>query len=638
MAIGVSVRNRNGSTSSVSSSGGVARTYSSSRSSSMPQNTAMRGAIARRSSVGSDNKIYGTGGTGKDYVYNPATGNVMVNGNVVRPGDKNYNATVGAMKNDGFDFNPSKPNKKPSSSSGSSSSSSSSSSKPNSSSSSSSSGSVSSAPSGTVSGNTPNSPRPTLTPYETSDKNKQHYQNNTSTHLMKATAKLDPNDKRMTVDQHGNWVSDQFGKDAGGTFVLKGGDPNKKVYMNENNKQHFADNYGGTGGFFYDENNQVTYRNKEQEQEYMKKQGIYSDEQIANATGTEAMRTDKYYNIFGDKNKFTPGNNEKMDKFIAEKYKGMTPEQLQAYKANTDSMLERNAISSIDGTMVNDESYNYAPIAFAPQEMQENLSFMLYDEMRKAGGIQNFEGMSTLALDSALNKAGLSGMFDINQVQEPYMLEQEIQRIAQMQGDSAELVIDGKVIMDALVENGALKEGYTYNQETGEIGVDPQYVQVGDILMDKGEAMRWYGNQEGHSVQRARNENVTGMMQEEPLEWRAKYNPESMTDEMKADLEMERQIKAELEQLTLQLGMLDEQMGMGDGIPMVLGSGVGGAGNGFGNGSGKNTNNGFGFGYGNGGNSEFNGVTGGGRSAVYGTSQNYTQANKQLLNAIGRRM
>ena len=156
--------------------------------------------------------------------------------------------------------------------------------------------------------------------------------------------------------------------------------------------------------------------------------------------------------------------------------------------------------------------------------------------------------------------------------------------------------------------------------------------------MDKGEAMRWYGNQEGHSVQRARNENVTGMMQEEPLEWRAKYNPESMTDEMKADLEMERQIKAELEQLTLQLGMLDEQMGMGDGIPMVLGSGVGGAGNGFGNGSGKNTNNGFGFGYGNGGNSEFNGVTGGGRSAVYGTSQNYTQANKQLLNAIGRRM
>ena len=192
--------------------------------------------------------------------------------------------------------------------------------------------------------------------------------------------------------------------------------------------------------------------------------------------------------------------------------------------------------------------------------------------------------------------------------------------------------------MDALEERGALKEGYTYNQETGEIGVDPQYVQVGDILMDKGEAMRWYGNQEGHSVQRARNENVTGMMQEEPLEWRAKYNPESMTDEMKADLEMERQIKAELEQLTLQLGMLDEQMGMGDGIPMVLGSGVGGAGNGFGNGSGKNTNNGFGFGYGNGGNSEFNGVTGGGRSAVYGTSQNYTQANKQLLNAIGRRM
>ena len=634
MAVGVSIRNKNGSTSSVSSSGGVARTYSSGGGrSSTPQNTAMRRAIARRSGWGSDDKVYGTGGTGKDYVYNPATGNVMVNGNVVRPGDSNYNATVGAMKNDGFDFNPSKPNKKPSSSS-----SSSSSSRPSSSGSSSSSGSVSSVPSGTASGNKPKPPKPTLKPYETSDKNKQQYQNNTSTHIMKATAKLDPNDKRMTVDQHGNWVSDQFGKDAGGVYKLRGGDPNQKVYMTEDNKNNFADNYGGTGGFFYDENNKTTYRTKEQEQAHMRKQGIYSEEQINNATGTEAMRTDKYYDIFGDRNKFTPGNNEKMDAFIAEKYKGMTPEQLQAYKASTDSMLEKNAISSIDGTMANDESYNYAPIAFAPQEMQENLSFMIYEEMRKAGGIQNFEGMSTLALDSAINKAGLSGMFDINQVNDPYRLDMEVQRMAQMQGDSAELVIDGKVIMDALVDSGALKEGYTYNKETGEIGVEEGYVQVGDILMDKGEAMRWYGNQEGHSVQRARNENVTGMMQEEPLEWRAKYNPESMTDEMKADLQMERDIKAQLAELTLQLGMIDEEMGMGDGIPMVLGSGVGGAGNGFGNGNGSNTNNGFGFGYGNGGNSEFNGVTGGGRSAVYGTSQNYTQANKQLLNAIGRRM
>lgn len=631
MAVGLSVRKKDGTTSTTNTTTATPRTSGGTTSS----NTAMQRAIARRSGVGSDNKIYGTGGTGKDYVYNPATGNVMVNGNVVRPGDSNYNATVDAMKNDGFNFNPGGTSGGSSGSSSSSSSSGGSSSRP-------STGTSNKRPATSTSTSTTTSTPTTTTsttlkPYQTSNSNKQQYQNNTSTHIMKATAKLDPNDPRMTVDQHGNWVSDQFGKDAGGTFVLKGGDPNKKVYMNENNKQHFADNYGGTGGFFYDENNQVTYRNKEQEQEYMKKQGIYSDEQIANATGTEAMRTDKYYDIFGDKNKFTPGNNEKMDAFIAEKYKGMTPEQLQAYKASTDSMLERNAISSIDGTMFNDESYNYAPIALAPQEMQENLTNLVYEGMRKAG-ITNFIGTSTATIDSALNKAGLSGMFDVNQINDPYLFEQELQRMAQANGDSAELVIDGKAIMDVLAESGALKEGYTYNQETGEIGIDPNYVQVGDMLMDKGEAMRWYGNQGGHSVQRARNEKVTGMMQEEPLEWRAKYNPESMTDEMKADLQMERQIKAELEQLTLQLGMLDEQMGMGDGIPMVLGSGVGGAGNGFGNGSGKNTNNGIGFGYGNGGNSEFNGVTGGGRSAVYGTSQNYTQANKQLLNAIGRRV
>ena len=437
-----------------------------------------------------------------------------------------------------------------------------------------------------------------LKPYTTSATNQAQYDNTTSTHIMKqAGAK--------------SWTAFEHGKDDKGTYQIKNGN---KVYMNDKNKQYFASNYGGTGNFQYDANNKVTYDDK-----------------------TQAMRTDSKYDIYGDVGT-NSAEKQALKDAERQKFLAMSPEELAQYKANSTSQLEKNFISTLDGTMKFDKNYDgYAPIAIAPNEMQENLQNLVYDYMRQ-NGIQNYEGMNTKYLDEMINKNGLSGLLDINQVNDPYLLEQTIQQYAKQNGDEASLEIDPGVIMQALVDGGALKEGYTYDPKTGQIGVQKGYVQIGDMLMDEGEATRWYGNQQGHAEQRARQEQVDKQMYEEPLEWRAKYNPESMTDEMKKDLEMERQIKTDLEQLTLQLQYLEQLEADGEGLPMVLGGMATGAGNGSGSGSGTSGNTNGGTLYGNAGNSEFLGVQGGGRSAVYGVSQNYTNANKNLLNAIARRV
>ena len=440
------------------------------------------------------------------------------------------------------------------------------------------------------------------------------YNNPYSTHIIGATANLDPNDPRMTVDQYGNWVSDQYGTDNKGTYVLKGGDPNKKVYMTDQNKKYFPSNYGGTGDFMYDANNKVTY-----------------------TEATKEMRTDKDYALLGDVNKFSP---EKLQQYIDydKKYEGMTMAQLQEIKKNA-SLLERNYISSMDGTMFEDGKFKgIAPIAVAPESMQENMQNYLYNYMRD-NGINNFNGMSTKQINEMLNASGLGGIVDINNVNVPYVLEQQIKAQAQAKGDEAYLDIDPKVILDEIVANGGLKRGYLYNNQTGEITVDPRYVQIGDVLADRGEAIRWYGNEQGWFDQRSRNEQVTGKTEETPLELRERYAPQTMTEEMKIDLAQEREIKTQLEQLTLQLQEIEalEQGGSGSGLILSSSGGVSGLG---GNGLGRNnTNSNQYYGtYGMGGNSTYKGVTGGGRNAVYGISQKYTNADINLLNALSRRI
>lgn len=541
-------------------------------------NTPVAASTTKTATTASDGKYYNTGVSGKSYVYNPTSGNVMVNGKVVSSTDAAYNATLSAMKNDGISV-PSTTTK----------------------------------PTTGVSGASTSTPSTINKPYQTSSTMKSQTGTNTSTHITKASGQLDPNDKRMTVDQNGNWVSDQYGTDNTGTYVLKGGNVNNKVYMNDTNKQYFANNYGGTGAFSYDANNKVTYDGK-----------------------TQAMRTDKDYNTLGDANKFSP---DKVNDYVnyGKKYEGMTAEQLNQAKQSATG-LEKNYISSIDNTILQDGKFKgVAPIAFTPEAMQENLANFVYNDMRKEG-MGAWQGVNTKAIDEMLNSSGLAGMIDVNNVNVPYIIEQQIKAQAKANGDNAYLEIDPKAILSELVNNGGLKEGYLYDQKTGQITVDPRYTQLGDTLADKGEAVRWYGSEQNWFDQRTRNENVTGQMAETPLELRARYQPDTMTDEMKADLETERQIKTELEQLTLQLAELDKLSG-GSGSGLVLNTGSLGAGAGSTSGlsNGNSTNTGYGL-YGAGGDSTFNTVTGGGKGAVYGTSQNYTNADINLLNAQARRL
>lgn len=57
-------------------------------------------------------QIYKTGGSGKNYVYNPDNGNIMVNGRVVQKGSNAYNSTYKAMTADtGYDFSGNSNNK-----------------------------------------------------------------------------------------------------------------------------------------------------------------------------------------------------------------------------------------------------------------------------------------------------------------------------------------------------------------------------------------------------------------------------------------------------------------------------------------------------------------------------------------------
>lgn len=48
-----------------------------------------------------DGRIYATGGTGKQYVYNPATGNIIVDGRTVLKGSATYDVTYKSMLGDG---------------------------------------------------------------------------------------------------------------------------------------------------------------------------------------------------------------------------------------------------------------------------------------------------------------------------------------------------------------------------------------------------------------------------------------------------------------------------------------------------------------------------------------------------------
>lgn len=49
---------------------------------------------------GASNQVYSVGGSGKNFVYNTQSGNISVNGRVVKPGDANYAATKAAMEAD----------------------------------------------------------------------------------------------------------------------------------------------------------------------------------------------------------------------------------------------------------------------------------------------------------------------------------------------------------------------------------------------------------------------------------------------------------------------------------------------------------------------------------------------------------
>lgn len=70
-------------------------------------NSGVLSAVTSNSSGGSgsniapDGRIYATGGTGKQYVYNPATGNIIVNGKTVTKGSATYDVTYKSMLGDG---------------------------------------------------------------------------------------------------------------------------------------------------------------------------------------------------------------------------------------------------------------------------------------------------------------------------------------------------------------------------------------------------------------------------------------------------------------------------------------------------------------------------------------------------------
>lgn len=467
-------------------------------------------------------------------------------------------------------------------------------------------------------------------PYETSQSNKDMYGNDTSTHLWKAGASLDTN--RGDVDKNGLYVSNIYGSDENGFY--KQNASGQRWYMNDNNKQDFASHIqlsdgswistGGTGNFGYHENAKETFRFDEH---------------------SYGKVNDRYNNVFGtegSRDEDRVAQMKEWDKQLA----GMSAEELAEIKNNTDSQMLKNYISAFDGTALNDENYKgIAPVAFAPDGQQFNLQNMVYDFMQKNGGIESYNGKDTLSADQMLNQMGLSGMFDINQVTEPLMMEIMAQMEAEQKTANdpeyeyeSEFKIDSKAIMDEFVANGGLKEGYLYDQETGSITVDPRYVQMGGILADKTAFINNYHSEAGWMDGQLRHENNTGQMTETPLEIRERTAPQSMTPQMKEDLQMEREIKAQLEQLTLDLSFLEELEGMGEGMPMVLGSGVGsGGGAGSGGIGNTNPNANLSGAFGNGGANDFQWAKGGGRGAVYGTSQNGTNADMQLLNAMARR-
>lgn len=98
---GVSIPGASASTNGGSTSGSKKTGSSGSTSSSKKTTSTSSKTTGTGSKPASDGKVYATGGSGKSYVYNHKTGNVMVNGKAVTKGSSTYNKTIAAARADG---------------------------------------------------------------------------------------------------------------------------------------------------------------------------------------------------------------------------------------------------------------------------------------------------------------------------------------------------------------------------------------------------------------------------------------------------------------------------------------------------------------------------------------------------------
>lgn len=337
-------------------------------------------------------------------------------------------------------------------------------------------------------------------------------------------------------------TSPTYGQDSQGYYKSYNGN---KTYVTEQNKQYFPSNYGGTANWKYNSNNISTPTTNVNKQSGYKQNG-YTQNYLNNYYGT--LANDLSYEGI------------KKQQETLNSMKG-ADESLYANDEYAHRMWQV-ANGMVDfGSNVNP----YAQTQYASTDKryendlsQAELTARHLFSMVGNEGINQYLNMSDAELASAMNGMGLKAITN-SELRNTVLPKNGVTKLAPNYSDFLRDVtttnINGQTMLNhAILDNYSLKPNGEISLNNGLVNVNgtpvhwTNYVKYGDSV----EGMeQLYSNM-------IQNEKRTGQQEKVPLKFRAKYAPETMTEEMTNDLMMQNELESQIFNLDRQINAISE--------------------------------------------------------------------------------
>lgn len=321
-------------------------------------------------------------------------------------------------------------------------------------------------------------------------------------------------------------TSPTYGQDNQGYYKSYNGN---KTYVTESNKQYFPSNYGGTANWSY---NPV---NTSQKSDYGKIVNDYSYEGIKKQQDTlNSMK----------------GADESL--YANDEYAH------RMWQVANGMVNFGNGVNPYGETQYASTDKRYSNDASQSQLTANHLYSLVGNE-----GINKYLNMSDAELASAMNSMGLKAITNA-ELRNAVVPKQGVTRTAQNYNDylrdATTTNINGKSIFgQTLLDNYSLKPN-------GEIGLNDGLVNVNGTPVHWTNYVKYGDSIEGMEQLYSnilQNEKITGQQENVPLKFRAKYAPETMTEEMTNDLMIQNDLESRISNLDQQISVLSELSGTG---------------------------------------------------------------------------